>query len=101
MCGSGGEIPHLAKRGPVGLFYFLKKMAQSSAPLRRTKMEKPPLGLMPRKVAERLRFQDVCGAITRYYMANKKIPIEWIVEYNDLLDKVGDHVYGTCVPEKK
>ena len=51
---------------------------------------KPPLGLIPKKFHdERVkveRFNEVCGAIARYYDAGLKINIEWIEEYNDLVD---------------
>lgn len=56
---------------------------------------KPPLGLMPKKFHdERVkveRFNEVCGAITRYYNAGLKINIEWIEEYNELVECVGKH----------
>ena len=55
----------------------------------------PPLGLMPKKFHdERVkveRFNEVCGAIARYYDAGMKINIEWIEEYNELVECVGKH----------
>ena len=55
----------------------------------------PPLGLIPKKFHdERVkveRFNEVCGAITRYYNAGLKIKIEWIEEYNELVECVGKH----------
>lgn len=48
--------------------------------------EKLPIGLMPRKIHREHRFYDVCDAISRYYNANLQIPIEWIEEYNELLE---------------
>lgn len=54
---------------------------------------KPPLGLTPKKIHdERVkteRFNEVCGAISRYYDAVLKIDIEWIEEYNDLVEQIG------------
>jgi hypothetical protein len=51
---------------------------------------RPPIGLVPRSIASELsiknRFQDVCRAIQRYYDAGLKIDIEWIAEYNELID---------------
>lgn len=51
---------------------------------------KPPLGLIPKNIYERNciinRFNDVCGAITRYYEAGLRIKVEWIEEYNDFID---------------
>ena len=56
---------------------------------------KPPLGLMPKRFYdERIkaeRFNEVCGAIARYYDAGLKINIEWIEEYNELVECVGKH----------
>lgn len=56
---------------------------------------RPPLGLMPKKFYdERVnieRFNEVCGAISRYYNAGLKINIEWIEEYNELVECVGKH----------
>lgn len=55
---------------------------------------KIPLGLTPKKIHdERVkteRFNEVCGAITRYYNAGLKIKIEWIEEYNELIENVKD-----------
>ncbi len=57
----------------------------------------PPLGLMPKKFHdERVkveRFNEVCGAIARYYDAGLKINIEWIEEYNELVECVGKHYH--------
>jgi len=51
---------------------------------------KPPLGLIPKILHDDLvkveRFNEVCGAIARYYDARLKIKIEWIEEYNELVD---------------
>ena len=55
----------------------------------------PPLGLIPKKFHdERVkakRFNEVCGAITRHYDAGMKINIEWIQEYNELVEILGKH----------
>jgi hypothetical protein len=51
---------------------------------------KPPLGLIPKifydKRVKVERFNEVFGAIARYYDARLKIKIEWIEEYNELVD---------------
>ena len=56
---------------------------------------RPPLGLMPKKFHdERVkveRFNEVCGAIARYYDAGLKINIEWVEEYIELVESVGKH----------
>lgn len=55
--------------------------------------KKPPLGLTPRFIYEEKRdverFNNICDAISRYYSEGLKLPIEWIEEYNDLLEKIG------------
>ncbi len=52
-------------------------------------VKKPPLGLIPREFHEeqvkRERFNEVCGAINRYYTAGREINIEWVEEYNELV----------------
>ena len=50
-------------------------------------MEKPPIGLTPKKIHDNKRFYEVCGAIVRYYSAGLKIPVEWIMEYNELVER--------------
>lgn len=56
------------------------------------KTEKPPLGLVPEKLFKekinKQRFLDVCGAISRYYTAGLKINVEWIEEYNQLVEEI-------------
>lgn len=56
---------------------------------------KPPLGLIPKKIHDELvtveRFNEVCGAIARYYNAGMKIPIEWIEEYDELVEDVSKY----------
>ena len=56
---------------------------------------KPPLGMISKRFHdERVkaeRFNEVCGAIARYYDAGLKINIEWIEEYNELVECVGNH----------
>ena len=51
--------------------------------------KKPPLGLIPKTFHEeqvnRVRFNEVCGAINRYYSAGKEINLEWVEEYNELV----------------
>lgn len=49
---------------------------------------KPTLGLIPKFIRQRERFIEVCEAIHRRYEANQEISIEWIKEYNELIDIV-------------
>jgi hypothetical protein len=50
--------------------------------------EKPPLGLKPRKFVDEDRLREVQGAMVRYYDANKPMPLEWITEYNELVERL-------------
>jgi len=55
---------------------------------------RPPLGLMPKKIHDEFvkikRFGEVCEVIIRFYNAGLKIDIEWVEEYNELVDCVGN-----------
>ena len=55
----------------------------------------PPLGLIPKKFHDEQvkvkRFNEVCRAIAEYYDARLKINIQWIEEYNELVECVGEH----------
>ena len=76
---------------------YAKKQVKlfSSKPVVSGSAIKPPLGLIPKRFYdERIkaeRFNEVCGAIARYYDAGLKINIEWIEEYNELVECVGKH----------
>lgn len=48
--------------------------------------EKPPIGLIPKWQWNNQRLDEVKDAISRYYNAYKPIPLEWIVEYNELIE---------------
>lgn len=48
---------------------------------------KPPIGIMPKKIADKNRFNELCGAITRYYQAGLEIKVEWINEYNEYVSR--------------
>lgn len=54
---------------------------------------KPPLGVIPRHIWERQRYEELRSAILNYADADLEIPSEWIFEYNklasDLMKKVG------------
>jgi len=47
---------------------------------------KPPIGLRPKFASNTDRLNEVREAIVRYYDAELKIPVEWIEEYNNLID---------------
>ena len=46
---------------------------------------KPPLGLVPKWVRQKERYEEVRQAISRYYNDNREIPTEWVEEYNELV----------------
>ena len=47
----------------------------------------PPTGLRPQWLHIEHRIQEINGAITRYIFAMHPIPVEWIQEYNELVEK--------------
>jgi len=49
------------------------------------KVEKPPIGLMPKYLHDAKRLMEIRKAIIRYHNAEMKIPIKWIEEYNELI----------------
>jgi hypothetical protein len=54
-------------------------------------MERPiesPLGIIPKNIWKKQRLGELRGAVERYLEANQRIPIEWIEEYNQLLDDI-------------
>lgn len=48
----------------------------------------PPLGARPRFVVEEERLNELKGAIMRFVEANYPIPLEQILEYNELSGKL-------------
>ncbi len=54
------------------------------------KVYPPPIGLRPRYIVEKMRLNEICDAITRYCQSLHPIPIpiEWIVEYNELAESL-------------
>jgi hypothetical protein len=51
------------------------------------KYKKPLLGLMPKRIHDELRIDEISEAIKRYISEKKEIPIEWIEECGSLLSK--------------
>ena len=47
------------------------------------KIEKPPLGIMPKKLWIEFRRNEIIEAIIRYSEALKEIPQEWVDELNE------------------
>lgn len=61
------------------------------------KSNKPPLGLIPADVFYRdkkiERFHDIVYTITNYMNANKSINLDWIKEYNELLQELSIYLH--------
>lgn len=49
--------------------------------------KKPPLGLMPRKLWDEKRANEICAAMERYQEAGVVIPAEWIEEYDEIKER--------------
>lgn len=49
---------------------------------------KPPMGLKPKHIFKLTRLQDITEAINRYISAECIIPIEWVEEYNELIEEL-------------
>ncbi len=68
-----------------------------------SQQEKPPLGVMPRKLWQEQvsieRKNCLSGAITRYLQRGMEVPEEWVDEYNEL--KSGIIKFSTDKPEEK
>lgn len=46
--------------------------------------KKPPLGVVPRDIWDRKRQEELAEAMGRYMEAGKRIPKEWLEEYNEI-----------------
>lgn len=46
-----------------------------------------PIGLIPKFINKLERLDEVRGALSRYFTAGLPIPIEWIEEYNELVEE--------------
>lgn len=49
--------------------------------------KEPPLGLMPRKLWDEKRADEICAAMERYQEAGVVIPAEWIEEYEEIKER--------------
>lgn len=46
--------------------------------------ERPPLGLMPKRLWEEQRMGEIAAAVARYREAGMDVPMEWMLEYSEL-----------------
>ncbi|MCK5431134.1 MAG: hypothetical protein KAJ03_00245 [Gammaproteobacteria bacterium] len=51
-------------------------------------MEKPTRGLTPKWISQHQRFYEVCQAIALRCAAGQTMPIEWVEEYNELIEEL-------------
>ena len=58
------------------------------------RLVKSPLGIIPKNIWKKQRLGELRGAVERYLEANQRIPIEWIEEYNELLEDIRKGVDG-------
>ena len=59
--------------------------------LKEDNMERPvklPLGVIPKNMWKKQRLKELRDVIDRYLEANQRVPIEWIEEYNELLEDI-------------
>lgn len=51
-----------------------------------------PLGIIPKKLfyekIQQERFEQLCRVLAQYFNSRKKIKVEWIEEYNELIEKM-------------
>ena len=52
--------------------------------------QKPPLGLRPKSIVNEHRVKEISEAISRYTSAHYALPLEWIQEYNELVDELAE-----------
>ena len=48
--------------------------------------DRPPLGVTPKFIWDRKRIDMIKNGIKRYINANKAIPVDWITEYNGIIE---------------
>lgn len=46
--------------------------------------ERPPLGLMPKKLWDAQRMRDIYDAMERYAVAGKAVPLAWVQELRNI-----------------
>lgn len=54
-------------------------------------MDKPPIGVIPQKLHDEKRFSEVRDGILSYVEKNYSVPLQWVSEYNELLNKIKSH----------
>ena len=55
----------------------------------------PPVGLRPRHIAAAARINEIGEAIIRYCQSEYLVPMEWVEEYNELLENTKNYNRGS------
>ena len=66
------------------------KTIAKNTPSKADQVVKPPIGLMPKKIAQLKRMKDIFAAVVRYNEADVAVPAEWLVELNKLIIATSD-----------
>jgi|TARA_R110000764_G_scaffold139988_1_gene228057 hypothetical protein len=66
------------------------KTIAENTPSKADQVVKPPIGLMPKKIAQLKRMEDIFAAVVRYNEADVAVPAEWLVELNKLIIATSD-----------
>lgn len=85
--GRDGRVHYSAATGGGGYCHGLERWRANYAPVTKTVHQcslKPPRGLKPRKIHDEERANAIVKAIDRYLREDLPIPLEWVVEYNEL-----------------
>ncbi len=63
-------------------------------------IQKPPIGLRPRFIADELRVAEILQAVMNYGIYHRPIPDEWLEELRELLNrrKANDRKRKTLTP---
>ena len=51
-----------------------------------TAVLKPPLGLKPKYIHDKIRIKEILDAMERYSYQRFPVPIEWVEELRELID---------------
>lgn len=51
-------------------------------------LEKPPIGIIPKKIWIEQRINEIRRAVNEYINAGMRVNVEWIEEYNQLLKEL-------------
>ncbi|WP_270568531.1 hypothetical protein, partial [Bacillus sonorensis] len=62
-----------------------KSFQECVADIKQIIYEKPPIGVKPRFIHDEQRAEELSNAMMRYIQVNRKIPAEWLEEYNELV----------------